>query len=287
MPRFIPLSLAALLLTSVCSSAMAQQFADPEFDAKVDRPAFTDRHPVVLFDEAHNNFHTAGGRYKPFADLLKNDGYHVTPNKKKFTSEALKGCSVLVVANAQGRAGDEKPGGGKTRVREAECDAVHDWVQAGGSLLLIADHHPLGTSSERLATRLGVEMGKSTTFDPANSEAGLPAQMNFTRVNELLGDHPILTGRDGSERIDRVLTFAGQSLKGPAGSVALLKFSPTAVDQPRPAVPGRTGSAAGRAQGLAFTLGQGKVVVLGEAAMLSAQVNGRWWANGHERAGHG
>ena len=118
-------------------------------------------------------------------------------------------------------------------------------------------------------------MGKSTTFDPANSEAGLPAQLNFSRVNELLGDHPILTGRDGSERIDRVLTFAGQSLKGPAGSVALLKFAPSAVDLPRPAVPGRNGSAAGRAQGLAFTLGRGKVVVLGEAAMLSAQVNGR------------
>ena len=118
-------------------------------------------------------------------------------------------------------------------------------------------------------------MGKSTTFDPANSETGAPAQLIFSRVNRLIGEHPILTGRDGSERVDRVLTFAGQSLKGPRGSVALLKLSPSAVDQPRPAVPGRNGSAAGRAQGLALSLGRGKVVVLGEAAMLSAQVNGR------------
>ena len=36
----------------------------------------------------------------------------------------------------------------------------------------------------------------------------------------------------------------------------------------------RTTSAAGRAQGLAFTLGKGRVVVLGEAAELSAQVVG-------------
>ncbi len=64
---------------------MAQQYADPEFDSKVDRPAFTDRHPSCLIDEAHNNFHTADGRYKPFADLLKNDGYTVRPNKEKFT----------------------------------------------------------------------------------------------------------------------------------------------------------------------------------------------------------
>ncbi len=82
--------------------AIAQQFADPEFDAKVDRPAYPDRHPVVLLDEAHNNFHTADGRYKPFADLLRNDGYDVKPNKNKFTSETLKDCAVLVIANAQG-----------------------------------------------------------------------------------------------------------------------------------------------------------------------------------------
>ena len=138
---------------------------------------------------------------------------------------------------------------------------------------MISDHHPFGASSDQLAKRIGVEMGKSTTYDPANAETGLPAQLNFTRVNKLLGDHPILSGRDGSERIDRVLTFAGQSLKGPKNAVALLKFSQTAVDQPGPAAPGRTGPASGRAQGIAFTLGKGNVVVLGEAGMLSAQVN--------------
>jgi hypothetical protein len=36
----------------------------------------------------------------------------------------------------------------------------------------------------------------------------------------------------------------------------------------------RQASAAGRAQGLAFKLGKGRVVVLGEAAMLSAQLAG-------------
>ena len=82
---------------------------------------------------------------------------------------------------------------------------------------------PLGRIGRELATRLGVEMGKSTTFDPANAETGIPAQLIFSRVNELLGNHVILTGRDGSERIDRVLTFAGQSLKGPRDSVALLQ----------------------------------------------------------------
>ncbi len=103
MMRVARLSFALALLVCVRTGVMAQQYADPEFDAKVDRPAFTDRHPLVLIDGAHHNFHTATGRYKPFADLLKSDGYLVEPNKRKFTSEALKGCAVLVVANAQGR----------------------------------------------------------------------------------------------------------------------------------------------------------------------------------------
>jgi S1-C subfamily serine protease len=117
-------------------------------------------------------------------------------------------------------------------------------------------------------------MGKSTTFDPTNSENGASGQLIYSRENGLIGDHPITRGRDGSERIDRAQTFVGQSLKGPKNAVALLLLSKTAVDLPRPAVPGHNGSAAGRAQGLAFELGRGKVVVLGEAGMLSAQING-------------
>src|SRR5262249_39612709 len=48
------------------------QRADPDFKTKVDRPAYAGgpRHPRILFDEAHHNFHTASGRYKPFAELM-------------------------------------------------------------------------------------------------------------------------------------------------------------------------------------------------------------------------
>jgi hypothetical protein len=52
-----------------------------------------------------------------------------------------------------------------------------------------------------------------------------------------------------------------------------LKLSDTAKDMPDPNSKTVT-SAAGRAQGIAFKFGKGRVVVLGEAAMLSAQVTG-------------
>jgi len=53
--------------------AIAQQRPDPEFNTAIEQPAFTKNYPRVLFDEAHNNFNTTTGRYKPFADLITNE----------------------------------------------------------------------------------------------------------------------------------------------------------------------------------------------------------------------
>src|SRR5882724_11436269 len=117
----------------------AQQVADPNFDARVAHPAYTRNGPKVLFDEAHKNFHTAGGRYKPFADLITNDGYQITPNKEKFSTETLKGFDILVVSNALGAPRMNQPEASNPAFTDEECDAVREWVKAGGALLLIAD----------------------------------------------------------------------------------------------------------------------------------------------------
>jgi hypothetical protein len=108
------------------------------------------------------------------------------------------------------------------------------------------------------------------TFDPAHRVDSGPGRLLFSRENALLGDHPILEGRDPSERINRVMTFIGQSLKGPEGSVPLLKLADTALDR----IDVNEVSAAGRCQGVAFLSGKGRVVVLGEGGQLSAQVTG-------------
>ena len=289
--------------TFLFATTYSQQVADPAFDARVTRPTYTKSHPRILFDEAHNNFHTTTGRYKPFVDLITNDGYSVTPNKEALQKKTLASYDILIIANALGAARQNLPDAGKAAFRDDECDIVRDWVSAGGSLLLIADHAPFGSAAEIMARRFGVDMSKGHTSDSVNFD---PETHNlrfllYSRENKLLGDHPIIRGREPSEQISRIITFTGQSLKGPAGSVALLRLGDTAVDITRlaegdsseariidhlpdgtPLPPGvtvraspgrRSGtSAAGRAQGLAFNLGKGRVVVLGEAAMLSAQV---------------
>lgn len=251
------------------------QMADPNFDAKVTDPAYKKSGPKVLFDEAHNNFHTAGGRYKPFADLITNDGYQVVPNKQKFSRDTLKGYRVLTISNALGAERMNAPGAANPAFTEEESDAVRDWVKAGGSLLLIADHAPMGAANQILAQRFGVNMSKMFTIDQQNSdtESNNPSFIVYTRESGRLADHPVTRGRNDSERINKIITFTGQSLKGPADSVAFLKLADTALD----AMPGGNTdpvSAAGRAQGIAMKFGKGRVIVLGEAAMMSAQLIG-------------
>jgi hypothetical protein len=256
--------------------------ADAAFDVEVARPAFVSRHPVLVIDEAHRNVHTTSGRFAPFARLVASDGYAVRANRAPFTAAGLADAQVLVIANPMGQPNKASPA-----FTEAECDAVQAWVAAGGALLLVTDHAPIGSATEVLARRFGVDMGKGEVQDRNHAAPGRdPAQLVFARVDGLLGIHAILDGRSAAERIDRVMTFTGQSLRGPDDSAALLLLSDSAVDLPLESVAFEPGwlsdtlkmtlgdpvPAKGRSQALAMTYGHGRIVVTGEAAMLTAQV---------------
>jgi hypothetical protein len=273
---------------------------DSHYDASVAHPAYVAQHPRILFDAAHRNHHLPDGRYQPFAALIRNDGYRIETNDRPFSAEALAGHDVLVIANAL--AGQGLDADRSAAFTEAECRIVADWVRGGGSLLLIADHAPFGAAAASLAAAFGVDMSKGVTSDPGHKDpdSGNNSFILYTRDGHMLGSHPILEGRDASERIGRVMTFSGQSLRGPEGSATLLVLGDTAVDRQQPTEAevraaaaaareqaqreGRPApeqvrmqmrappvSAAGRGQAIAFGFGRGRVVVLGEAAMLSAQ----------------
>ena len=273
--KFAAFSVSCLLVIALDVAAHGQQMADPHFNSSVEHPAYTKNYPRVLFDEAHNNFHTAGGRYKPFADLIFSDGYQVVVNRKPFASVSLLTFKILIIANALGAEDMDEDGADRPAFTDEEADAVREWVRGGGALLFISDHAPFGAAAEILAKRFDVNMSKGFTLDSANSdkESKNSGWIVYSRENHLLADNPITKGRSDSERVNRVMTFVGQSLKGPEGSEAFLKLADTATDR-SPGDPPKESSAAGRAQALAFKFGKGRVVVLGDAAMLSAQVTG-------------
>jgi hypothetical protein len=274
---------AALILGSVFSifisaTVVAQESADRHFDARVENPAYKKNFPRVLFDEAHYNFDTTSNRYKPFADLIFNDGYHLAVNRQPFTKESLKSYKILIIVNPLGSEDIDDDSAKDPAFTSVECEAVSDWVRDGGALLFIADSAPFGSAAEILAKKLGVDMSKGHTRDPANPDKEADESSNdqsvivYSRENHLLLGHAITNGRSDAERVNRVMIFSGQSLKGPAGSEAFLKLDDTAVDDVSPSE--KKLSAAGRTQGMALRLGKGRVVVLADAAMLSAQVTG-------------
>lgn len=252
-----------VVLNLVVASVAAQQL-DPSFDTSVPQPAYLQDHPKVLFDEAHRN-HRA---YGPFVELIRNDGYEITPNTEAFSRATLDQYDVLVIANPNFKGAPDNlqwPA-----FAEAECDAVFQWVFDGGALLLITDYGSTAVATEQLSQRFGIEIRNSRgTVDPVMSLTQFnPGWLVFSRENNLLRDHPITRGRTTDETINRVVTFYGVSLKGPEGATAFLSLSPGAVDlygSRRDQI-----SAAGRAQGIAESFGRGRVVVLGEARMLTA-----------------
>jgi hypothetical protein len=237
------------------------------------KPAYRFRHPRVLFDEGHHNVHTLDKGYQPFAQVLEHDGYQVAPIREPFTEAALRKARVLVVVNPRG-GGPEVPLAERARpaFTPEESAAVERWVKGGGSLLLIADHYPIGSAAKPLADAFGVDMSNAFTLDPDQALPEFPggATLAFRRDQGRVKDHPITRGRNAKERIDVVHTFTGQSLRGPAGSTALFLFSERAEDALPPDRTGRVSSAAGRCQGLALTHGKGRVVVIGEAQALTA-----------------
>lgn len=257
---------------------------DHSFDASVATPAYTRNPPRVLFDEGHHNAHRMDGRYEPFVKLLINDGYVLSHYKGTFTADGLRSGDVLVIVNASGGSNPQVFGYNLPFLRTGERDApafteaeirtVTEWVRNGGSLLLIADHYPFGSAAASLAAALGVTMHGGFA-EVANQYPGQPepGTIEFMRSNGLLFQNEITDGRALPEKVNRVVTFTGQSLDGPEGAIPLLTL-PVGAKEFVPPPPNFEERPAGDSQGLAFEFGEGRVVVLGEAAALTAQIEG-------------
>jgi hypothetical protein len=274
------ITIAGLLLigSGHGAGAVAQQVIDTGYRATVARPAYpAGSGPVVAIDAAHENFHTRTGRYRAFASVLEADGYRVVDSRVPFTISALGGMTVLVIANAgMPNAAWSLPA--RSAFTATEIDAVVAWVEQGGSLFLIADHLPGAGAAADLARRFGAEFTNGYTLGPR--PAGSPPGDLFTRVDGTLHDHPITRGRSAAERVDSVLTFTGQAFQLTEPAEVLLRFGPTATTWLPVLAGARFDSLTARVHSggwphaVAKRVGQGRVVLLGEAGGFSAQLYG-------------
>lgn len=253
-----------------CRSAPGQ-VANPEFEPEVEQPAVasTSAPPTVCIDEGHHNFHTLEGRYAPFAEVLRADGYRVTAASGALSVEALAGCDVLVIANALHESNANSwslptPSAFTTD----EIAAVHAWVEAGGGLWLIADHMPFPGAAQELASAFGFELANGFAVREGHTDVDV-----FTRDNGGLAAHPLTDG------VEQVASFTGQGFRAPEQARPILLLGPGYISmEPSTAwqfdadTPRR--DLAGWTQGATLELGAGRMAMFGEAAMFTSQVVG-------------
>ncbi|HCV42429.1 MAG TPA: hypothetical protein DGH68_03025 [Bacteroidetes bacterium] len=269
--------LVAILTFVLQTSLLAQQIADTLFNPKVGAPAYKEgARPVVLFDEAHYNFHTVSGRYLAFTRLVRRDGYVVQPNRVRFARPELDKAKILVIANALAKENQSEwvlptP----SAFDSSEIAAVREWVKDGGSLLLIADHMPFAGAAEELAVQFGVLMCNGF----AMIDGGDDGRIAYSRQSGSLADHPVTRGRNRNERVDSIVAFTGQAFRLEGKGDPLMTLGHNIVlllpqvawqfSKLTPAI-----FASGMLQGAVLQFGKGRVAVFGEAAMFSAQVAG-------------
>lgn len=259
------------LLTA--TAAFTQQVADSAFSYQIKTPAYAlGAGPVVTVDEAHFNFHTISGRYYPFATLLGQDGYQLRAGTESFSKNSLKGTEILVIANALPHNGPWVLPTDPAFTKE-EVEAVKNWVKDGGGLLLIADHMPFPGAAEHLAAAFGFEFVNGFAMRKDGSAE------SFTRDKGNLKSSPVTDGRNASENVDHISIFTGQGFVAPpeAQAFLLLDTSYTILSPQRAwefdeKTPSRSGE--GHVAGACLTYGKGKIVVMGEAAMFTAQLAG-------------
>lgn len=296
--RWAALGIALLAIAGISIFVLRRdRLFDPSFDTSVSNPAYSGARPRVLYDEGHRNTHAADAAYKPFVDLLRNDGYEVQVLREPLTPDRLSGANTLVIVCARGAndANDEPA------FTDAEITAVDHWVRAGGSLLLVTDHWPYGSAAQSLSKSFEIDMSGGFLQDPKHFEQSLgDSHLVFTRENGLVRDHPITQGRSAAEAVQRIITFTGQSLHGPSHAVPFLNLADSAVDRP-PTTPhverdggdirvsmsyGEPTPAVGRAAALALEVDKGRVVVLGESGMLRANRDSRGFCVGMNFPGY-
>lgn len=273
------LAVVSVLLVAP-ASARAQQRLDTSFRPAIAHPEYpAGQGPLVLVDRAHHTFHAGAERFEQLARLLRDDGYRVRGLEERFSAETLAGADVLVVVNALASGEDSE---WSLPVSPAftsdEVEAVRQWVEGGGSLLLIADHMPFPGAMDAMARAFGVEFlnGFAIVWEDWDP-------LVFRRADASLASHPVTDGRGPAERVEQATTFvSGSAFRpregGPRVS-PLLVLGPRVVSyQPArawqftdatPRVP-----VEGWLQGAALTPGRGRVAVFGEASMFAAQLAG-------------
>ena len=268
---------------------------DPDFKPKIEKPAYTGKGPRVLFSHRLTGLHFEEG----FLKVVRADGYRVRETTQPVTHELLSSTDILVIVEPGEFTHQETP---DSVISEVEATLVHDWVMQGGSLL-IASHGP---GCDALLRRFNTDASHGQVIaDKPPLEDEDPTFLAFKAETKTIANHIIIQGA-ADHPVSKVVAMAPQTFAVPDGAVALLSFPPGTLEDrtsneeminamkqvlanpssaqsteisgvpnraiviPLPSHPPQPTE--GRAAAVVFTAGQGRVLLIGDPGMISAQV---------------
>lgn len=259
------------LIAAGARTTFAQQVADSAFTPNTGAPRWAiGTGPKLVLDEAHSNFHTLDGRYLAFGRMAHGIGFQVTPLRTQFTDESLRDVRVLVIANALNarNARNNWTLPTPSAFTSSEISAVRRFIERGGGLLLVADHMPFAGAAEDLGRAVGVQFANGFAFESYATDAS--SILVYRRKEGLVSPLPEKTV------VDSIVAFTGSAFRLLGDGLPLMRlpkesriWMPTTAWVFGDSVSSLHGD--GWLQGAAINIGHGRVVILGEAAMLSAQ----------------
>ena len=265
--------LLTFLFSSYC--LQAQMINDPSFDSKVLQPFYKNAQgPKVLIDGGHHNFFIQRSLMNPFIDLVKSDGYNPQIDSLPITKKHLSTYDIVVLNPAYPfDYGTKKELGDLKAYSKEEIDHIYNYVNKGGSLLILTEKSPMINAMEPLLNKFGITATYGTIADTLHQDKQFGKNViHYSKENGMLTvNHPILKGRNASEEINHIVMITGSAFKGKDYINILPTSSAAQMGNAGVFTPVEQGSSVG----LAGKVGKGKLVILSDTEIFIAMLFGK------------
>lgn len=262
------------------------QTAESGYSFDNDNPAYEAAKGPLIRIHRYVSPYVQRGAFEPFRTLVETDGFRVEWLDKQVSPDLLGETDILVIANAYTRGGANDFQNFTTLDAPSvyspeEIAMIVDFVKAGGSLLILADHSPFAGGTIKLAEALGFVFMTGIALHNRSLSEEILGNIDFRREGEgmlvgKLSAHPIVDGALGRKTISHYYAFEGQAIIPPPEATTLLTIPENfetmltfAVRRDFYSAPRL--DASGLSQGSVLELGKGRVAVFGETGGFTSQ----------------
>jgi hypothetical protein len=256
---------------------------------------------TMLLDINYRNGGTSENLLQPTVGRsVRSMGFTVLEKEGAFDQESLQDVDIVLIAGAvapeherddpstltsdeiqeQNARANSLPA--VSAFTESEIDALRNWVEGGGALMIMVDHMPWPGGVSELANTFGAQLSNGSVIDSSKltgvsiSEIPNLGRIHFRRANGTLQEHAISNGFGDGQRVEDVLAWEGSAIRLPENAESILTLGPTYISL-LPEVYGEysesapTESVAGWSQLGVLSFGRGRVAISADWGIVASE----------------